>query len=61
MVSFVATMGMLAADRGYSDKIEYRNGMLSFNKPTMVSIWRNQKQEHFDYLLPASIEKEPTR
>jgi hypothetical protein len=61
MVSFVAAMGMLAVNRGYPEKIEYNNGALKLSSPRITSLWRNQKQDHFDYLLPAAIDKEPAR
>ncbi len=60
MVSFVAATNLLAANCGYSERIEFKNGLLSIDKPQMTSIWRNQQQHHFDYLVPASIDKEPT-
>lgn len=59
MVTFISALNMFAAECEWQQQLEYSNGMLSL--PRRTSIWSNQQRGHFDYLLPASIEKEPTK
>jgi hypothetical protein len=61
MVSFVAATGMLAADSGAPERIEFSKGVVRLNKPRIASFWTNQQRDHFDYLVPASIDREPTK
>ncbi|KJC43694.1 hypothetical protein UP09_17105 [Bradyrhizobium sp. LTSP885] len=61
MVSFVAATGMLAVNSGYPERIEFKNGAVSVTKPQITSYWQNQRYDHFDYLVPASIDKEPAK
>ncbi|WP_315792427.1 hypothetical protein [Bradyrhizobium sp. SZCCHNRI1002] len=61
MVSFVSATHMLAVNRGHPERIDYRNGLLRIERPSIISAWRNQDQDHIDYILPAAIDKEPVK
>ena len=41
--------------------IEYKKGAVSITKPDFTSFWFNQRNFHLDYVLPASVEKEPLK
>jgi hypothetical protein len=61
MGAFVAYVRRLENSRGYPVDVEFNKGTLSVTRPPIASFWTNQLTEHFDYILPTSIEKEPTR
>ena len=62
MESFISETRRIARARGLPEEIEFKNtGAVSCVKPQIISFWRNQKDGHFDYLLPASIDHDPIK
>jgi len=63
MESFISETRRIARAQGFPEEIEFKsnNGVVSHVRPQITSLWRNQKNSYFDYLLPASIDHEPVR
>lgn len=40
-------------------QISFKNGAVSIEKPMMFSIWKNQRRNALDYVLPAAVQGEP--
>jgi hypothetical protein len=61
---FAVKIEGLARQTSVSANISFKNGMFSIESETLgtgTSIWKNQRVEHIDYVLPAAVQREATR
>ena len=61
MERFVGYIRMSANSRNQPIEIELHNGAVSVESIGFTSIWENQRQDNFDYILPAEVDKDPIK